>query len=52
MSTLAVLPPEVLARGLGRLRDDLASGAWHERHGHLLDETTIDGGYRLVVAEH
>jgi SAM-dependent methyltransferase len=52
MSTLAVLSPDVLARGLGRLRDDLASGAWHERHGHLLDETTIDGGYRLVVAEH
>ena len=51
MSTLAVLPPEVLARGLGRLRADLESGAWHERHGHLLDRTSIDGGYRLVVAE-
>jgi len=36
--------------GLARLRADLATGAWHERHGHLLAEDTLDLGYRLVVA--
>jgi len=37
--------------GLERLRADLASGAWHARHGHLLAEDALDVGYRLVVAE-
>ena len=36
--------------GLARLREDLASGAWHARHGHLLAEDALDIGYRLVVA--
>ena len=36
--------------GLERLRADLASGAWHDRHGHLLAEDALDLGYRLVVA--
>jgi SAM-dependent methyltransferase len=50
-STLAVLDRAVLDRGLGRLADDLASGAWHARHGDLLGRDEFDGGYRLVVAE-
>lgn len=37
--------------GLARLRADLASGAWHARHGHLLGADALDLGYRLVVAE-
>ena len=36
--------------GLARLREDLATGAWHARHGHLLAEDAMDLGYRLVVA--
>lgn len=36
--------------GLVRLREDLVSGAWHTRHGHLLAEDALDIGYRLVVA--
>ncbi len=36
--------------GLARLRADLASGAWHGRYGHLLERSTLDLGYRLVVA--
>jgi SAM-dependent methyltransferase len=48
MSSLAVLddPP-----GLRRLADDLSSGAWDERYGHLRELPEIDAGYRLVVAE-
>jgi SAM-dependent methyltransferase len=37
--------------GVGRLRADLASGAWHARHGHLLAHDALDVGYRLVVAQ-
>ena len=36
--------------GLARLQADLSSGAWHERHGHLLATDVLDLGYRLVVA--
>jgi SAM-dependent methyltransferase len=36
---------------LGRLRDDLTSGAWHRRHAHLHHLTELDVGYRLVVLE-
>jgi len=36
---------------LERLRADLASGAWHERHRHLLAADELDVGYRLVVVD-
>jgi SAM-dependent methyltransferase len=50
MSAVALLPPEVRERGLGRLRADLADGTWHRRYGHLLELDELDAGYRLVVA--
>ncbi|MFO0842899.1 MAG: class I SAM-dependent methyltransferase [Gemmataceae bacterium] len=37
--------------GLARLRADLASGAWHARHGYLLAADELELGYRLVVAD-
>jgi SAM-dependent methyltransferase len=40
-----------VAHGLAALRHDLDSGAWHSRHGELLDRSAIDLGYRLVVAQ-
>lgn len=36
--------------GLGRLRSDLQDCTWTRRHGHLLERTELDLGYRLVVA--
>ncbi len=50
-SALSALPPEVLERGLGKLRNDLDSGAWRRRYGGLLSREELDVGYRLVVAE-
>lgn len=35
--------------GLARLRSDLADGSWHRKYGHLLYETHMDLGYRLVT---
>jgi SAM-dependent methyltransferase len=39
------------SEGLARLEADLASGAWHDRHGHVLDHDALDLGYRLVIAQ-
>jgi SAM-dependent methyltransferase len=50
MSSLAQLDPEIRRRGTDRLRRDLESGAWDDRHGALRELTEIDLGYRLLVA--
>jgi SAM-dependent methyltransferase len=51
MSTFARLAPAALASGLARLADDLATGRWDARLGHLRAQREADLGYRLVVAE-
>jgi SAM-dependent methyltransferase len=42
-----------LEPGLAALREDLRTGAWHERHADLLELDELDLGYRLIsnVAE-
>ncbi len=50
ISTMAKRAPEELAPGLERLRRDLESGAWAERHADLLEREELDLGYRLLVA--
>jgi SAM-dependent methyltransferase len=50
-SAFTALPPEVLQRGLDKLRNDLDSGAWRRRYGGLLARDELDVGYRLLVAE-
>jgi len=37
-------------RGLDALRRDLASGAWRNRYGDVLQQSEVDLGYRLLVA--
>lgn len=51
MSTFARLEPATLAAGLARLADDLATGRWDARLGHLRAQHDADLGYRLVVSE-
>ena len=51
MSWLALLPDDVRGAGSTRLRDDLESGRWDERHGHLRTQAAYDGGYRLAIAD-
>lgn len=51
ISGYALMPPRDLDEGLRRLERDLASGAWEQRHGDLLELDEIDLGYRLVIAE-
>ncbi len=48
MSTFTKL--DSLEPGLTRLRRDLEDGSWERRHRHLLAESELDLGYRLVIA--
>jgi hypothetical protein len=50
MSSFAKLDDGIERRGVTRLRDDLASGAWDARHGRLRTLPEYDIGYRLVIA--
>ena len=50
ISSLALLSPADAERGAARLREDLESGAWDARFGHLRELPELDLGYRLVVA--
>lgn len=45
------LSPELIAQGQQRLRSDLASGRWDEKHGHLRTLPEVDIGLRLVCEE-
>ena len=49
ISTLAKRTESELADGLARLRADLDSGAWAQRHADLLERDVLDLGYRLLV---
>lgn len=37
--------------GIAQLARDLDDGTWRKRYGHLLNESEMDYGYRLVIAE-
>lgn len=50
ISTFAKTNPREVESGVARLRRDLEDGTWMRRHGHLLDHTEIDLGYRIVIA--
>lgn len=45
------LPPAEIERGQERLRADLESGRWDEKHGHLRTLPELDIGLRLVCQE-
>lgn len=49
-SALAQAPGEAVSRGLARLREDLSSGRWRQRHQDLLELDEWDAGFRLVVS--
>jgi SAM-dependent methyltransferase len=51
ISSLALMPPDVLGPAMARLERDVASGAWAERNAELLEDEEHDFGYRLLIAE-
>ena len=50
ISSFSQSPDKVVESGLAKLRCDLESGAWLQRHFDLLNKDELDLGYRLVVA--
>ncbi|GAA1231392.1 hypothetical protein GCM10009676_12950 [Prauserella halophila] len=50
-SALAQTDEVAVSRGIERLRRDLASGRWHERHRDLLGRDELDVGFRLVTRD-
>jgi SAM-dependent methyltransferase len=50
-SMWTLLPAGVEARMVQRLAAALESGEWDARHGHLRDQTELDGSLRLVVSD-
>ncbi len=49
-SAWAFVSPQVVERGVQKLRDDLASGRWEERHGHLRNQPQFTGALRLIIS--
>lgn len=49
ISSFAYLDDGLVTDALARLEADLATGAWQQRHGHLLELDELDLGYRLVI---
>jgi SAM-dependent methyltransferase len=50
ISAFARLDATEVEPGMVRLADDLATGAWRERHADLLHLPAIDAGLRLVIS--
>lgn len=50
-SALAQLPADLVESRMEQLRRDLDDGTWHRRHADLLELDSIDGGFRLIVAD-
>ena len=48
-SGTALADPILVDAAVARLRADLDSGAWHERHADLLDRDSLDVGLRIVT---
>jgi hypothetical protein len=50
-SGFARQPAAVVERVVRAVREDLGTGAWDARHGHLRGLDALDAGLRLIVAE-
>jgi SAM-dependent methyltransferase len=48
-SGFARMPPAIVDRVAKAVRQDLDSGAWERRHGHLRALRTFDVGFRLLI---
>lgn len=51
ISNFALADPDVVARGVERLRADLESGAWDREYGELRTRPDFDFGLRVFVRE-
>jgi len=50
MSGFLLTDSGAVRRGLERLKDDLASGAWDRAYGRLREQAEHNGALRLITA--
>ena len=50
MSAFALAEPDGVQAGLKRLQTDLQAGTWRSTYGNLLNQDTVDWGYRFLKA--
>ena len=50
MSSMQTLDQALVESRMARLAEDLASGAWDDKHGYLRELDELDLGYRLLVS--
>lgn len=51
ISGLAMMGDEALAPAMLRLREEIESGVWDEKFGHLRALEELDLGYRIIIAD-
>ncbi len=51
ISVFSRLDHEEVTAAMTRLVDDLDSGRWQQRHADLLDQTELDLGYAILIAD-
>lgn len=51
ISTLALLPKELVTKAMNKLSDDINSGIWAKRYANLVNNEEMDFGYRLIISE-
>jgi hypothetical protein len=49
ISSFSLMAPSDVAAGLRDLAEDLKSGKWDERYGHLRQADAYDIGYRFII---
>ena len=50
-SIWALVPPGAEQRIIDRLSADLASGLWDRHHGHLRQQSSLEGSLRLIISQ-
>jgi hypothetical protein len=50
-SAWSFVPPDLVDHSILCLRDDLATGAWDRKFGHLRTEPEFHGSLRLILAQ-
>ena len=48
ISLFALADTDVVKKGIERLRDDLKTGKWDEKYGHIRQQDYFDAGYRFL----
>ncbi len=51
ISTFSLLPENIVEGGLNLLRNDLKSGEWNRKYGHIKRMEYLDAGYRFLKFE-